>query len=105
MVIGKGLLTDPQILLMDEPSRGIDIGAKTEVFDIIHEYADQGLTILVVSSELKEIMNIADRIMVLSNGVKTAEFIGSDELTEDDLVLASYAGHHQAADEAAQAQE
>ena len=105
VVIGKGLLTDPQILLMDEPSRGIDIGAKTEVFDIIHEYADQGLTILVVSSELKEIMNIADRIMVLSNGVKTAEFIGSDELTEDDLVLASYAGHHQAADEAAQAQE
>lgn len=105
VVIGKGLLTDPQILLMDEPSRGIDIGAKTEVFDIIHEYADQGLTILVVSSELKEIMNIADRIMVLSNGVKTAEFIGNDELTEDDLVLASYAGHHHTPSEPAQAQE
>ena len=94
VVIGKCLLTGPQILLMDEPSRGIDIGAKTEVFDIIHEYADQGLTILVVSSELKEIMNIADRIMVLSNGIKTAEFEGNDSLTEDDLVLASYAGHH-----------
>ena len=94
VVIGKGLLTGPKILLMDEPSRGIDIGAKTEVFDIIHQFADQGLTILVVSSELKEIMNIADRIMVLSNGVKTAEFIAGDGLTEDDLVLASYAGHH-----------
>lgn len=104
VVIGKGLLTDPKILLMDEPSRGIDIGAKTEVFDIIHEYADQGLTILVVSSELKEIMNIADRIMVLSNGVKTAEFIGNDQLTEDDLVLASYAGHHHTPSEPAQAQ-
>lgn len=95
VVIGKGLLTEPKVLLMDEPSRGIDIGAKTEVFDIIHEYADQGLTILVVSSELKEIMNIADRIMVLSNGIKTAEFIGDENLTEDDLVLASYASHHE----------
>lgn len=93
VVIGKGLLTNPQILLMDEPSRGIDIGAKTEVFDIIHQYADEGLTILVVSSELKEIMSIADRIMVLSNGIKTAEFNG-EGLTEDELVLASYAGHH-----------
>ena len=94
VVIGKGLLIGPKILLMDEPSRGIDIGAKTEVFDIIHQYADQGLTIIVVSSELKEIMNIADRIMVLSNGVKTAEFTAGEGLTEDDLVLASYAGHH-----------
>ena len=98
VVIGKGLLTGPKILLMDEPSRGIDIGAKTEVFDIIHQFADQGLTILVVSSELKEIMNIADRIMVLSNGVKTAEFTAGEGLTEDDLVLASYAGHHTDAD-------
>ena len=103
VVIGKGLLTGPKILLMDEPSRGIDIGAKTEVFDIIHQFADQGLTILVVSSELKEIMNIADRIMVLSNGVKTAEFTAGEGLTEDDLVLASYAGHHTDADADAEA--
>ncbi len=103
VVIGKGLLTDPKILLMDVPSRGIDIGAKTEVFDIIHQFADQGLTILVVSSELKEIMNIADRIMVLSNGVKTAEFTAGEGLTEDDLVLASYAGHHTDADADAEA--
>ena len=94
LCIARSLAVGPEILLMDEPSRGIDIGAKTEVFDIIHQFADQGLTILVVSSELKEIMNIADRIMVLSNGVKTAEFIAGDGLTEDDLVLASYAGHH-----------
>lgn len=93
VVIGKGILTDPKILLLDEPSRGIDIGAKTEVFDIIHEYAERGLTILVVSSELKEILAIADRVMVLSNGVCTAEYSG-DEITENNLVLASYAGHH-----------
>lgn len=93
VVIGKGILTDPKILLLDEPSRGIDIGAKTEVFDIIHKYAERGLTILVVSSELKEILAIADRVMVLSNGVCTAEYSG-DQITESNLVLASYAGHH-----------
>ena len=92
-VIGKGVLTDPKILLMDEPSRGIDIGAKTEVFDIINQYADRGLSIMCVSSELKEMLAIATRVIVLSNGIKTAEFSG-DDITEDNLVLASYKGHH-----------
>lgn len=92
-VIGKGILTNPKILLLDEPSRGIDIGAKTEVFDIINQYAERGLSILVVSSELKEIVAIADRVIVLSNGIKTGEFSG-DEITEDKLVLSSYKGHH-----------
>ncbi|MCI9531968.1 MAG: sugar ABC transporter ATP-binding protein [Lachnospiraceae bacterium] len=93
IVIGKGILTDPKILLMDEPSRGIDIGAKTEVFDIINQYAEQGLSIIVVSSELKEIIAIADRVLVLSNGIKTGELMG-DEIQEESLVLASYKGHH-----------
>jgi erythritol transport system ATP-binding protein len=92
-VIGKGVLTEPKILLMDEPSRGIDIGAKTEVFDIINQYADRGLSIMCVSSELKEMLAIATRVIVLSNGIKTAEFTG-DDITEDNLVLASYKGHH-----------
>lgn len=93
VVIGKGILTEPKILLMDEPSRGIDIGAKTEVFDIINQYAERGLSIIVVSSELQEIVSIADRVLVLSNGLKTGEFSG-DEIQEDTLVLASYKGHH-----------
>ena len=93
VVIGKGILTEPQILLMDEPSRGIDIGAKTEVFEIINKYAQEGLSIIVVSSELEEIVAIADRVIVLSNGLKTGEFYG-DEIQKDALVLASYKGHH-----------
>lgn len=92
-VIGKGVLTNPKILLMDEPSRGIDIGAKTEVFDIINQYAERGLSIICVSSELKEMLAIANRVVVLSNGIKTAEFT-DDDITEDNLVLASYKGHH-----------
>ena len=91
VVIAKGLMTKPTVLLMDEPSRGIDIGAKTEVFEIIHEFSERGLSIIVISSELKEIMAIADRIYVLSNGKCTAELTG-DEITEDNLVRASYAG-------------
>lgn len=93
VVIGKGILTEPKILLMDEPSRGIDIGAKTEVFDIINQYAEAGLSIIVISSELQEIVAIADRVIVLSNGLKTGEFNG-DEIEQDTLVLASYKGHH-----------
>lgn len=93
VVIGKGILTSPKILLLDEPSRGIDIGAKTEVFDIINQYAERGLSIIVISSELKEIVAIADRVIVVSNGIKTDEFSG-DEIKEESLVLASYKGHH-----------
>ncbi len=91
VVIGKGILTHPTVLLLDEPSRGIDIGAKTEVFEIIHDYAERGLSIIVISSELKEIMAIADRIYVLSNGKCTGE-LQADEISEDALVRASYAG-------------
>ncbi|MBQ4177358.1 MAG: sugar ABC transporter ATP-binding protein [Lachnospiraceae bacterium] len=91
VVIAKGLLTKPEVLLLDEPSRGIDIGAKTEVFEIVHQLAEQGLSLIVVSSELKEIMAIADRIYVLSNGKVTGELEG-DTINEDTLVRASYAG-------------
>nr|WP_319489181.1 sugar ABC transporter ATP-binding protein [uncultured Caproiciproducens sp.] len=92
VVIGKGILTDPHILLMDEPSRGIDVGAKAEVFDIINQCAERGLSIIVISSELKEIVAIADRIIVLSNGLLTGEF-SLDEINEQTLVTASYKGH------------
>jgi erythritol transport system ATP-binding protein len=92
VVVGKCLLTNPKIMLLDEPCRGIDVGAKAEVFEIVNKYADLGLSIIVISSELKEITAVSDRIIVLSNGQKTAEF-KKNEITEDHLVLASYKGH------------
>ena len=92
VVFAKGALTSPQIMLLDEPSRGIDIGAKTEIFHLIYQYAERGVSIVVVSSELEEIIAIADRIMVLSNGEKTAEFTGAD-INQDNLVKASYMRH------------
>ena len=56
------------MLLLDEPSRGIDIGAKTEVFEIIHEFSEQGVSIIMISSELPEIINMADRVYVMYEG-------------------------------------
>lgn len=93
-VIGKGVLTDPKILLMDEPSRGIDIGAKTEVFDIINQYADRGLSIICVSSELKEMLAIANQELSFYQTVLRPQNLQMTEITEDNLVLASYKGHH-----------
>ncbi|MBQ9275100.1 MAG: sugar ABC transporter ATP-binding protein [Succinivibrio sp.] len=94
-VFAKGALTNPSIMLLDEPSRGIDIGAKTEMFQLIYQYAERGLSLIVVSSELEEIIAIADRIVVLSNGIKTAELTGAD-ITQQKLVEASYKGHQAA---------
>ncbi len=92
VVVAKGLLTKPKVLMMDEPTRGIDVGAKSEIFEIMSRLASQGLGILFVSSELKEILAMSDRILVLSKGKITGEFT-HDQATEEALVSASGVGH------------
>lgn len=74
VVLAKGLACDPRVLLLDEPTRGIDIGAKREIYSLIDQLARGGLAILVASSELPEILGISDRILVLAEGRLTAEF-------------------------------
>jgi ABC-type sugar transport system ATPase subunit len=74
VVLAKGLACDPRVLLLDEPTRGIDIGAKREIYTLIDELARSGMAILVASSELPEILGISDRILVLAEGRVTAEF-------------------------------
>jgi erythritol transport system ATP-binding protein len=92
VVVAKALLTSPKVLLMDEPTRGIDVGAKEEIFDIMRHLASQGLGIIFVSTELKEIMAMADRILVMSKGVITSTF-NREDATEEKLVEASAIGH------------
>ena len=92
VVIGKALMTKPKILLMDEPSRGIDIGAKAEVFRTMRRLAAEGLGILFVTSDLEEVMSLSDRIIVMSNGRITGEFKGS-EASEEQIIAASAIGH------------
>jgi erythritol transport system ATP-binding protein len=88
VVVAKGLLTDPKVLMLDEPTRGIDVGAKHEVFEIMQKLATQGYGIIFVSSELKEILAMSDRILVMSKGVITGKFT-KDTATEAHLVNAS----------------
>lgn len=74
VVLGKWMYTDPDILILDEPTRGIDVGAKSEIYKLINELAAQGKSVLVVSSELPELLGVCDRIYTLSFGEITGEF-------------------------------
>lgn len=69
VILGRWLLTQPEILLLDEPTRGIDVGAKYEIYQLIFDLANEGKSVMVVSSEMPELIGICDRIMVMSNGV------------------------------------
>lgn len=92
VVIGKALLTKPKVLLMDEPTRGIDVGAKSDVFKIVNKMATGKFGVVLVSSELEEVFSMSDRIIVLSKGKITAEFEKS-EATEEKIRKASEIGH------------
>jgi ribose transport system ATP-binding protein len=88
LVLAKWLATEPKVLLLDEPTRGIDISAKQEVYNLIDELACSGLGVVMVSSELPEILAIADRLIVLAEGRKTAEF-KRGEATEEMILKAA----------------
>ena len=88
VVIGKALLTKPRVLLLDEPTRGIDVGAKLEVYELVNRLTEAGQAIVLVSSELPELMGISDRIIMLHEGRIGGEFIRS-EATQERLVAAA----------------
>ena len=74
VVLGKWLLAEPAVLILDEPTRGIDVGARFEIYQLIHRLADRGTGVLVISSEIEELTGICDRILVLCQGRITAGF-------------------------------
>ncbi len=86
VVIGKMLTTDPKVILLDEPSRGIDIGAKAEVFRLLSERAKRGLAVVFTTSEVAECLSIAHRIIVMHRGRISAQF-GSD--VEKEKIMAA----------------
>jgi len=92
VVIGKALMTNPKVLLMDEPSRGIDVGAKADVFRTMRRLAGEGLAILFSTSDLEEVLALSDRIAVLSNGKLIAIF-EREHATEAQIIAASAKGH------------
>ena len=91
-VVAKALLTAPKVLMLDEPTRGIDVGAKSEIFEITSRLAEQGYGVIFISTELKEVLAMSDRILVMSKGAITGEFSRA-EATEEKLVAASAVGH------------
>ena len=92
VVLAKWLATGPKVLLLDEPTRGIDINAKKEIYTLIDELARSGLAVVMVSSELPEILGIADRILVLAEGRLTAEF-PRGAATEEAILHAALPGN------------
>lgn len=85
VVLGRWLMTKPKILLLDEPTRGIDVGAKAEIYQLINNLAKQGMAIIVVSSELPEVIGISDRIVTFCEGELTGEF-RQEEATQEKLL-------------------
>ena len=83
--ISKWLYTGPKILILDEPTRGIDVGAKFEIYTIVNELAAQGMAVIFISSELPEILGVSDRIYVISEGRLTGE-LGAEEATADSVM-------------------
>jgi len=88
VVVAKALMTNPKVLLMDDPLRGVDVGAKSELYRIMTRLAKEGIAILFTSSDLMEVLGMADRILVMARGRITGEF-GRDEATSRALVSAS----------------
>ena len=88
VVIAKWLATKPRVIILDEPTKGIDIGSKAAVHDFMSELAAEGLAVIMVSSEIPEVLGMADRVIVMREGRIAAEFAG-DEMTPENLVRAA----------------
>ena len=85
VVLARCLATKPQVLILDEPTRGIDVGAKYEIYEIMNRLVEQGVSIIMISSELPELLSISDRIIVMREGYITGE-LDYTEATEESVM-------------------
>ncbi|MGE0004031.1 MAG: ATP-binding cassette domain-containing protein [Parvibaculaceae bacterium] len=95
VVLGKWLETRPRVLLLDEPTRGIDVGAKQEIHDLILALAVEGLAVVVVSSELPELLHLSDRILVMSEG-RPQGILERAQASEEAIMHLATRGHRDA---------
>lgn len=89
VIISRWLANNPDVLIMDEPTRGIDVGAKYEIYQIMINLAKQGKAIIMISSEMPELIGMSDRIMVMCNGRITGEVSGEEATQENIMSLAT----------------
>jgi ABC-type sugar transport system ATPase subunit len=92
VAIAKWIETGPKVLLLDEPTRGVDIGAKHEIYELMNQWTSQGIAIILISSEMPELMAMSDRILVMHRGQITAEFT-SAEATQENILRAAMGEH------------
>ena len=93
VIIGRWLITHPDFLILDEPTRGIDVGTKTEIQKLIVQLAGQGMTIMFISSEIDEMLRTVNRLCVLRDGKKVGE-LENDDLTQHDVMAAIAGGEN-----------
>jgi ABC-type sugar transport system ATPase subunit len=86
--LARWLLTEPKVLLLDEPTRGVDVGAKADVYRLMRDWVGRGMSILLITSEMEELLALSDRILVMHRGKMVAEF-SRDSVTKDDVLSAS----------------
>jgi ribose transport system ATP-binding protein len=91
VALGKWLSLNPRILILDEPTRGIDVGSKSEVYKLIRKLADEGVAVIMVSSELEEIIGLADRVLVMHEGRSTG-ILDRDEISEESIMQLATGG-------------
>ncbi len=92
VVLAKWLATEPRMLIVDEPTRGVDVGTKAEIYGLMRELARGGLAILVISSDLPEVLTISDRILVMRGGMLAGE-ISFDEASEERIMALAALEH------------
>lgn len=89
VVVGKWLARDSRVVIFDEPTRGIDVGAKVEIYNLMNELKKQGIAVMFVSSEMPEVMGIADRIIVMCDGRITGEVMAKEATQNQILTMAT----------------
>ncbi|MGF1687250.1 ribose ABC transporter ATP-binding protein RbsA [Photobacterium japonica] len=92
VAIAKGLMTKPKVLILDEPTRGVDVGAKKEIYQLINKFKAEGMSIILVSSEMPEVLGMSDRILVMHEGKISGEFMAAD--ADQEKLLACAVGKH-----------
>ena len=86
VVLGKCLITEPRVLILDEPTRGIDVGAKREIYHIIDQIASEGVAVIMISSDMPELIGMSDRLYVMKDGAVVAEISDKSEMDQEKIL-------------------
>lgn len=96
VAIARGLMTRPKVLILDEPTRGVDVGAKKEIYQLINQFKQEGLSIILVSSEMPEVLGMSDRVLVMHEGRLSGDF--PIEQASQEILMAAAVGKQYSAE-------